>query len=112
MSSLSSLYRDLRRYQDLLSDIQCFSMTISQAFEALEPAVSKIGSCYEIDEVTADNGEITSCRDRLANHKDYIIKTAVPSIERKISDIKREIEELEAEEEAKMMVANEKISGN
>ena len=42
MSSLSSLYRDLRRYQDLLSDIQRFSMTISQAAEALDPAVSKL----------------------------------------------------------------------
>ena len=108
MSSLSSLYRDLRRYQDLLSDIQRFSMTISQAAEALDPAVSKISSCYEIDEVTADGNGISSCRDRLANHKDYIIKTAVPSIERKISDIKKEIEELEAEEEANMMMTNKK----
>ena len=99
MSSLSSLYRDLRRYQDLLSDIQRFSMTISQASEALEPAVSKISSCYEIDEVRADAGKISSCRERLINHKDYIIRVAVPAIERKISQIRKEIEELEKEED-------------
>lgn len=108
MSNLSSLYRDLRRYQDLISDIQRFSMTISQAAESLDLAISKISSCYEIDEVTADVGQISNCRDRLSNHKDYILKVAVPSIENKISQIKREIEELEKEEEERLIAENKK----
>ncbi len=99
MSSLSSLYRDLRRYQDLMSDIQRLSMTISQAADAIDPAISKISSCYEIDEVTADVGQLSNCRERLSNHKNYIIKVAVPSIEEKISKIRKEIEELESTEE-------------
>lgn len=108
MSSLSSLYRDLRRYQDLLSDIQRFSMTVSQAADALGPAVSKISSCFEIDEVTTDVGQISNFKERLTNHTNYIIKIAVPSIEGKISLIRREIEELEKEEEEKLMATIQK----
>lgn len=99
MSSLSSLYRELRRYRNLLSDVHQLSRTVNQAAIALEPAVSKIGSCYEIDEVSADKKQISNCRDRLSNHRSYLVNTAAPSIERKIASIEREIEELESEEE-------------
>ena len=102
MSSLSSLYGDLRYYQKLLSDTYSLSGTVGQAIDALDPAISKIDSCFQIDEVSADLKQISNCREKLHNHKCYLSSTAIPAIERKISSIRREIEKLEEEELALM----------
>ncbi len=99
MSSLSSLYRDLRRYQNLLSDVRHLSGIVGQAEDALDPAVSTISSCFEIDDDSADAKQIVNNRDKLNNHKIYLTGTAAPAIERKISQLEREIEELESEDD-------------
>ncbi len=99
MSSLSSLYRDLRRYRNLLGDVNHLANILDNAIDALEPAVSRMPSCFEIDEEQADAKQIANCRSKLVNHRSYLMGTASSSIERKISQIEDEIEELENEED-------------
>lgn len=99
MSSLSSLYGDLSRYRTLLSNVNQLSRIVGNASDALTPAVSKISSCFEIDEVSADAKQISDAMDNLKNQKNYLSSKAIPAIERKISEIEREIEELESEED-------------
>ncbi len=105
MSNLSSLYRELRQYENLLSEVSQLSRTVGYAAESLEPAVSKIDSSFEIDEVSADNKQISLCREQLVTHKNSLSGSISSSIESKISQIRREIEELEREEAERTAMA-------
>lgn len=99
MASLDSLYRLLRKYRNLLYETEQMADILVRAIDDLEPAVTKIESCYSIDEMSADLNKIANCRENIESNKDFLKKTAIPAINRKIEQIQREIEKLESEEE-------------
>lgn len=99
MSSLNSLRSDLNNYQNFRANMQDLSTKVTQAEESLDSAINKIGSCYEIDDISADVNNISDCKNCLSNQRDFIVQNIIPSIDSKIDEIKKEIEELESEEE-------------
>lgn len=99
MASLSSLYRLLSKYQNLLYESQQMVNILVRAIDDLEPAATKIESCYSINEMSADIKQIANCRNKIESNKDFLKNTAIPAINRKIEQIQREIEELESAEE-------------
>lgn len=99
MASLDSLYRLLRKYRNLLNETEQMVNILVRAIDDLEPAVAKIELCYSIDDMSADLKKIADCRENIESNKDFLKKTAIPAINRKIEQIQREIEKLESEED-------------
>ncbi len=99
MANLSSLYRLLSRYQNLLYETQQMVTILVQASDDLTPVGAKIELYYSIDEESADLKKIANCSERIESNKDFLNRTAIPTIRRQIEQIQREIEELESQEE-------------
>lgn len=99
MSNLSSLYRLLTRYQTLLTNAQSLVGILERAVDDLGPASSKFELYYSIDSESADLKQIFKSKEKIESHKIFLSGTAIPAIRNKISQIKREIEKLESEEE-------------
>lgn len=98
MASLSSLYRLLRKYRELLYETQQMVDILIYAIDDLEPAVTKIGDCYLIDDMSADLKQIDGCRKKIESNKKFLNDVAIPEIKRKIRQIQKQIEALEADE--------------
>lgn len=98
MSSLSSLYRQLRQYRTFLDDVNDCINVLNRTIDSAESAI-KIGEYYTIDEATADNNVIKNSRNELSDKKQFLISTILPAISRKIREIEDEIARLEAEDD-------------
>lgn len=98
MSSLSSLYRQLRQYRTFLDDVNDCINILSRTIDSVESAI-KIGEYYTIDETTADNNVIKNSHNELSNKKQFLSNTVIFAIRRKIREIEDEIARLEAEDD-------------
>lgn len=103
MASLSSLYRELSRYNTLLGNvygmIKHVDNAISSLDNALETVTTKMDEYYAIDDSRADSEHILNCRKDLVVQNEYLNNKTVPAINNEIARIQREIEILESEDD-------------
>lgn len=93
---LSSLYRKLSQYKSLLSDINELVRNLRNVLNPLSNANKSLQENFKYNDQIADKGKIMKCRAKLEKDINSLEKEIIPSIERNIQQIKKEIADLEA----------------
>lgn len=97
MSSLSSLYSQLRVYRNLYDSVQSSIRHLNRVIESSEMAL-KIKDYYLIDDVSADNYSLRKIRNSFIEKRQFLASNVIEAINQRIRSISREIEALELEE--------------
>lgn len=84
MESLSELKREKKKYQALKVNIQNIYNSLNNSRNYLVNANRNIGSCYNIDGESADNGRINKEVNTIDNLNYKLIHLILPQIESKI----------------------------
>lgn len=98
MNDIGSLYDNKHRFVVLREDVNCAISAIDKCLDSLHAAiVGAHSNCYLPSEVDKTD-LLHRASNQLYEKNSYLISTAIPAIEREISNITNEIERLEREE--------------
>ena len=91
MKSLSELKSEKKKYQLLKTNIKNIYNLLNNSRNYLTNANRNIGSCYNIDGESADNGKINKEINTIDNLNYKLIHIILPQIENKIRTINSKI---------------------
>ena len=94
---LQTLYANLRKYQNLKSNVGSISSYLSKTLESLSLAISHIQDNFLLDNETADKGKLKKTYSEIEELINSFENVIIPEINNKISKIKYDIFECELE---------------
>ncbi len=87
----SDLIRDKGNYEYFKNEIYRMIGYLNNAISLLESSKDKVDSSFSLDDSKADEGKINSIYNRLVAERDFLQNTCIPSINQKISNVKKAI---------------------
>lgn len=97
MENIYELKRKRDQYYNLKDRLQLTVNNLNNTIDSLNSSDHRIDSCYTIDGAKADNNKLSSYKASLEGHKNKILYTVIPSIDREISNLRWKIQQAELE---------------
>lgn len=92
------LKQKLRRYYNLMEEIQVVIKNLNDSINELNHCDKRMVDYYAINDAAFDNGKITNCKNKIINKRDFLQATVIPSIQYEITKLKKKIAVLSAME--------------
>lgn len=92
------LKQKLRRYYNLMEDVQVIIKNLNDSINELNHCDKRLIDYYTINDGAFDNGKISNCKNKIINKRDFLQSTIIPSIQREITKLQKKIAILSAAE--------------
>lgn len=99
--SIASLYRRLNEYQNCKNDVRELISTLKSTLNSLNNTKISLNSMYKYNDTSADNGKLNNICLKLEETINNLENNIIPELNRKITSLKNDIRDAEAEEKLK-----------
>ncbi|MEG2283423.1 MAG: hypothetical protein RSB99_02210 [Bacilli bacterium] len=91
MALLDSLISNRNQIMALKEQVNLVLINLNQSISSVEPASNKIGTYFNIDATSADNGKLLNLKNTLIAKRDHITNAVLPAIQGTIGSINQQI---------------------
>ena len=95
MSDIDELYSKKRKYSNLRDNVSYTASYLKKSYDKLNSVSGKVKDGYSIDGVSGDDGYLASTQSKIQSMYGYLNDTVIPSIDRKIRQLSKDIEAAE-----------------